>query len=107
MIDTRVLDVDPDTGAVELFHFDDATGEVTLETQYDLEEIVEHAKAQFNSIDERANWKGDLHKVGYIPDYMWYEMRRIYPDKQDFKAAVKKFLNDSTFKDFRTRPGRV
>ena len=52
----RVLDYDPATGITQWFHYDEATGDMGLETEQDVTSIVEGTKGAFNPVDERASW---------------------------------------------------
>lgn len=111
MSETRILDMDPQTGIVRLFHYDDTNDTFTIETRQTVDDIVEVSKATYNSIDERANWKGDLHLVGRIPLTLFYELQRRGEVDADGNVlndeTLAKFLNNPDYRDFRTRPGRV
>jgi hypothetical protein len=86
----------------------DADGNVTLETQWLVDPIADDCKAVYNTFDERANWKGDMHHVASIPhwviEYEWRVNRRKMLTDKDF---VRHWVNDPANRAFRTRPGKV
>lgn len=100
---SRPFSHDPLTGTTTTFHYDD-NGVVTIETQQDVTELVEHNKSSLASIDERARW-GEMTRVASIPLPIYVELREkgILRDQKAFKA----WLNDPANRFFRTRPGRV
>lgn len=90
------------------WYWSDADGNVALETEWLVDPIAEIAKARFNQFDERANWKGDWHHVGVIPEYvMEYEWRVNKRKMLTDRDYVKHWLNDPNNRAFRTRPGRI
>ena len=102
----RVLDYDPATGITQWFHFDEITGDIGLETQQDVEAVIEGTKGAFNQIDERAPWKGDVHKVASIPMVIYHQLAMISNNFKD-QRVIRKWLNDKDNRVFRTRPGRL
>ena len=102
----RVLDYDPATGITQWFHYDEITGDMGLESEQDVTSIVEGTKGAFNPVDERAAWKGDVHKVASIPMTIYHELAKISNNFKD-QRAIRKWLNDRDNLVFRTRPGRV
>lgn len=106
MIDTRVLsDERPLNGIRRLFHFDDETEQVTIETQQTMDDVLAANQRVRNAHDERSNWKGDLHLVASIPLTLYYDLKRkgIIGDQ----AKLKRWLNTAENRIFRTRPGAV
>ena len=104
----RVLHADPETGSISLysnFWGDDGRRKMAIENLQDVEPIMEAAKARYNSFDERAPWKGDLHYVGTIPISMYYGMHREGKTKD--QSYLRKWLNSREFRFFRTRPGKI
>lgn len=101
---TRLFDVDSDLGMVQLWH-SNRDGEVTIETRYDVEPVVDLAKAEYNSTDERARWK-DLQRVARIPMPLVFQLQEKGIGPRDQKA-FKKWLNDPDNRVFRTRPGLI
>ena len=102
----RVLDHDPATGITQWFHFDDITGDIGLETQQNVAAVIESTKGAFNPVDERANWKGDVHKVASIPMLIYNDLAKISNNFKD-QRVIRKWLNDKDNRVFRTRPGRL
>jgi hypothetical protein len=87
------------------FWHEDEDGNVTIQTSQDVSDVIEANRLQFNQVDERANWKGDLHKIGSIPMSIYYDLKRR--GILDDQAALKRWLNDPDNRLFRTRPGQV
>ena len=100
----RLFDSDPITKTRRIFH-DNGDGTYTIETQADVEDIVDEAKTLDRCFRPSDNWRGDMHKVATIPIsvLMTPEMRKIIRDPK----AFKRWLNDPDNRVFRTRPGRV
>ena len=70
-----------------------------------VDNAAEDNKATFKQFDERADWKGDMHKVASIPMSIFYDLKR--KGILDDPVAMKKWLNDPDNRVFRTRPGQV
>ncbi len=104
IVDSRIISTNATIGQVQKMHFHEDGG-ITLETQQDVSAIVEANKAAYNQVDERANWKGDMHRVGSVPMSIYYDLKRR--GILDDQAALKRWLNDPENQVFRTRPGRV
>lgn len=101
----RVFATDPITKTVERFWWDPVDESFVIETRQDVTDCVELTQAEFAMIDERAPWKGDLHKVASIPMTVVAELQRqgIWQDD----AKLRKWLDDRDNRRFRTRPGRL
>lgn len=103
MAESRLLDIDPLTGAIETFHYDDVDDTFTIQRTEDVSPLIEHNKA----IDSMTpgGWKGDVHRVASIPAVIVTELREkgILNNPERLRA----WLNDSDNRVFRTRPGRV
>ena len=102
---SKVFDVDPVTGVKKMWHYDGDTDKAVIATIVDATDVVEENKAQFNQIDEKAGWKGDMHKVASIPMALFYDLKK--QGIIDDQARLKAWLNDPDNRFFRTRPGRV
>ncbi len=100
----RVLSNDPETGIVELFHFDPETEEVTLQTIQEVEPLIDANKASFNEHTSLDRF-GDMTRVASIPMSLYFELKR--KGILDDQAALKRWLNDPDNRFFRTRPGVV
>ena len=102
----RQLDYDSATGITQWYHFDEITGDVGLETQQDVAAVIESTKGAFNPVDERAPWKGDVHKVASVPMVIYHQLAKISNNFKD-QRVIRKWLNDKDNRVFRTRPGKV
>lgn len=101
----RLLDVDPLTRIRRQFRYDNTDETFVVQTTQDVEPTIELTKAFYNATDERAPWKGDLHKVASIPLVVWADLVRkgiAYDD-----AALRRWLDDSEQRVFRVRPGKL
>jgi hypothetical protein len=105
MIESRVFDVDPATGRQRFFHFDDESGDMTIETHEDMSALLEACAARRNDTDERAGWKGDMHWVGSLPPSVYYQLKRQYPDPEEMGRMSLHWLQEHS--KFQTRSGRL
>jgi len=104
-MDKRLFDFDPISGSKKIWHYDGDTDEAIIETVVDATKLVETNKAMFNSYDERANWKGDMHLVASVPMELYMKWKA--EGKLDDQAFMKRWLNSPENRLFRTRPGEV
>jgi hypothetical protein len=104
-MNSKLFDFDPVTGVKKMWHYDADKDEAIIENIVDATEIIEQNKVAFNQMDEKANWKGDMHHVAQIPMALYYDLKAqgIVDDPKRMKA----WLNDSDNRFFRTRPGTV
>ena len=102
---TKLFDINPVTGTRKMWHYDAEKDEATIETIIDATQIVSDNKDRFNSFDEKANWKGDMHHIASIPMALFYQMKA--EGKLEDQAYMKRWLNDPDNRAFRTRPGEV
>jgi hypothetical protein len=100
---SRIFSEDPATGITTIYHTEDEGQSHWFEKVQDVTPILEHNKGRMNGVDERANWRGDMHHVAEIPLTVMLEHPEFYTDE----AALRKFLNDKDNAVFRTRPGRL
>lgn len=105
----RLLDDDPLTGLKQYYHFDPDTRGFVLETQQDVEGIIELNKAVAN--DQAEGWKGELHHVAHFP--LIILMRLAQQGILGFGGEVidqkryKAWLNAPENHHFRVKRGRV
>lgn len=104
MTDKKIFDVNPDLGITRIWHYDAEKDEATIQTQQDVTAIIEENKDEFNQVDERARW-GEWSRVASIPLSLYYQMKA--EGKLDDQEYMKRWLNDSENRHFRTRPGKV
>ena len=104
MIEKRLFSTDADQGITRTFHFDDETGQATIQTQQDVTAIIEENKQEYAQVDERARW-GEWSRVASIPMSIYFQLKA--EGKLDDQAYMKKWINDPENKYFRTRAGKV
>jgi hypothetical protein len=100
----KLFDFDPTTGTTKWWHYDADSDEATIETVFEVGDIVEQNKAQYSATDERTRW-GEWSKVASIPMPLFYRLKK--DGIIDDPSAMKRWLNDPDNRFFRTRPGRV
>jgi hypothetical protein len=100
----KLFDFDPTTGTTKWWHYDADRDEATIETVFEVGDLVEQNKAQYSATDERTRW-GEWSKVASIPMPLFYRLKK--DGIIDDPSAMKRWLNDPDNRFFRTRPGRV
>lgn len=104
-MDKKLLSHDPFTGVSKTFHSDDNGNAFVIETamaQPVLEDIIEANKINYN---EASGPFGNGKIVASIPIHIYWDLKR--KGIADDDAAMKRWLNDSENRFFRTWPGRV
>lgn len=104
VINTTLVSENKAIGQKQYMH-EHEDGSLTIQTTQVVDEIAEENKQAFNQFDERANWKGEMHRVASIPMSIYYDLKR--KGILDDPSAMKKWLNDPDNRVFRTRPGQV
>lgn len=104
-MDSKLFDYNADFGIVQKWHYDESTDTAIIESVQDHTAIVEANRNKFNRMDERSDWKGDMHHVATIPLVLIQELKQ--KGILDDQVALKKWLNDPENRFFRTRPGQV
>ena len=99
----RLFDESPDLGLKRYWHYDADTDTATIETRQEVTDLVENNKADFNAA--ASGWKGEMHKVASIPMNVYFDLKE--KGILDDPAALKRWLNDSDNRFFRTKAGRV
>ena len=101
--DPRILDHDAESGITEIFHFDPETEGFTIQTQQDVEPLIEANKFLFN--EDTGSRHGDLTRVASIPLGIYWKLKQegVIDDQKKFRA----WLNSPDNRFFRTRGGRV
>lgn len=108
---SRPFDYDPATGIREVFHHDLDTDEVVIETiqgearrgKGAIDLITDVTKENFANTDERARWRDGMNHVASIPLVFLQQ----HPELMHDDEALKKWLNSSENRIFRSRPGRI
>lgn len=104
VINSRIISENAAIGQKQVWH-DHEDGSVTIQTVQKVDDVAEANKKTFNQFDERAGWKGEMHRVASIPMSVFYDLKR--KGIIDDPVAMKKWLNDADNRVFRTRPGQV
>jgi hypothetical protein len=108
MEDRRTLSVDKAAGIKTDFVYE--TGDsakddkITIATSQDVTKIVKANKRARNEIDKHQK-HGEWSKVASIPLTVYYDLKRR--GIADDPAAMKRWLNDSDNRAFRTRDARI
>jgi len=71
----RLFDYDPNTGTTKWWHYDADRDEATIETVFDISDIVDQNKRQYAATDERTRW-GEWSKVASIPRPLFYKLKQ-------------------------------
>lgn len=93
---------DPLLGIKRTFHWDESKDEFLIQTEQDTGEIVEANKAAYNEAPER--W-GEFTRVASIPISLYWDLKK--KGIADDDAAMKRWLNSSDNRFFRTRGGNL
>ena len=101
-MDTRLFDYNPETGITEIFHYDEITGNFTIEERQEVTNLVEQNKYLANEDTGRFT---ETHRVASIPLTIYWSLKQqgILDDDKKFRA----WLNDPDNRMFRTKMGRV
>ena len=97
----RLFSRDDDTGITRFWHVT-GNGEFVVETVQDATKIVEANKRSYNDVSGKF---GDHAKVASIPLSVYYELKK--QGVADDPKALKKWLNKSENRAFRTREGTL
>jgi hypothetical protein len=102
LMDSRLFDVDPLTGITRTFHYDHETDTYTIQTEQRVDDLVEQNKSLAN---EDVGGYGEMTRVASIPLNIYFDLKQqgIIDDPQ----RLKKWLNDSDNRAFRTKLGYV
>lgn len=97
----RLFDRDEATGITKYWHVNDK-GEYVVETVQEVTSVIDGNKREYNDTPDRY---GEFNKVARLPLSVYYELKRkgILNDP----VAMKRWLNDSDNRAFRTRAGTL
>lgn len=103
------------TISTTLGHIQPSDDSITIESQQDVQDIIDLNKFEYNSIDERARWTrrgkdGMDVPIARIPMVVYMELIRkgILDHKGTGDAKTfNAWLNDPDNRFFRTRPGHI
>lgn len=111
MSDRILFDYDPVTGIREWFIPDESAGTFTIQTEQNVDALVEANKAQANAFNGVHSPYGENigadTKVASIPLNIYYDLLRKYGHMRQNPGPWKRWLNDPDNAAFRTRPGTV
>ncbi len=93
---------DPVLGIKRTFHGSEDGNTFVIQTEQDTTGIVEANKAAYNDAPDR--W-GDMTRVASIPLSLYFDLKK--KGIADDPVAMKRWLNDSENRFFRTRGGNV
>lgn len=108
--DVRLFDHDPLTGITEYMIYDNDTGNFRIQTQQDVEPLIEINKAQHNDTEKHTRYS-ELTRIASWPAVITMQLAQqgilswggaILDEKR-----FRKWLNDRDNKAFRTREGTV
>lgn len=108
--DIRLFDRDPFTGITEYMIYDNDTGDFQIQTQQDVEPLIEYNKSLHNATEKHTRY-GELTRIASWPAVITMELAKqgilsmggaILDEKR-----FRKWLNDRDNKAFRTREGTV
>jgi len=104
----RLLDYDPLTGVTEIFHYDEMTGDVHIETTQDVEPILEKNKVLQNYDDYTKNGiKNEMWHFASIPLVVQLKWLVKYgpvndPMKKGNEKLLFRLLNDPEWRYLKT-----
>jgi hypothetical protein len=104
----RLFDYDPETGIREIFHFDPMTGDVHIETQQDVEPLLDRNKALQNDESySQAGIKNDMWHFAHVPIVVQLKWLVKYgaehdPMKKGNEKLLFSLLNDPEWRYLKT-----
>ncbi len=103
-IHSRLFDYDELTGIKRIWHWDDVTETATIETKQPLDDLFDYTKHLYNQNNKHTRY-GEMERMASIPMTLYFDLKKkgILHDQK----ALKKWINDSDNRVFRTRPGVV
>lgn len=104
-MEKKLFSHDPETGITQWFIPQDEGRMFVIQTSQEVGHIVENNKKLYADVDERANWKGNWHKIATVPLHTFFELKKR--GITDSTSKFKRWLNDPEHKYYRTRPGKV
>lgn len=105
----RILSVDPLTGSRTYF-ISHGDGSFTLENKADITPYIERNKALYNHDDGGWGEKREWRRVASIPNAIIHKLmveHGINVMDRSHWPAVKRMLNSSEYRLWRTAPGRL
>lgn len=108
VVQALLLDIDPHSGAVESFDYDDNTDTAILRRSADVQPIIDRNKelANHGPRDAVHGDRLDMRLAASIPievAYLWLQKYGICAWKKEHWEGVKRLLNDSEWRYLRCR----
>lgn len=111
----RLFSENPITGIRRIFHYDESNDTFTIETQQDVQGVLERNKAVLNAQNAKAarkfDPKQDFHHIASIPLPVYFDLKKKGIVGEDGTIAddkrFRQWLNDPENRFFRTHHGTV
>ncbi len=100
----RLFSHDPNSGITRYFHYDEMTGETTIETQSHLDKLVDFNHFAQKEQTSLHRW-GDGKVVATIPLSIWLKFKQ--EGKLNDHAFMRRWLNDPENRMYRRFLGKV
>lgn len=104
----RHFDTDPLTGAVETFHYDETTHDITIQTSNDVQPVIDDNKRMLNDGTDGYTPSRDMKRVASIPMEVlmaWKQKYGVDVMRREHEPLLRRLLNDPDWKYLRTAPG--
>lgn len=104
---SRILDIDPISGAWETVEYDDGEDQIVYKRFQDVEPILDENKYLQTDAWGRHEWMWLAARIPDIFVHKWLVEDKVNILKKENWPWLKRKLNDSEFRDFRGRLFRV
>jgi len=108
---SRILDIDPLSGAIETFDYDEASDTIIIRRRCDVQPVIDRNKELASERD--GGWVGkgrDVRLAASIPvevAYKWLNELGVSVWKKEHWPAVRKLLNSNEYQHLRTNHFRL
>jgi hypothetical protein len=105
-----LLDIDPLSGAIETFDYDEASDMIIIKRRCDVQPIIDRNKELANHTDGWVGRGHDVRLAASIPievAYKWLNELGVNCWKKEHWPAVRKLLNSSEWRYLRTNHFRL
>lgn len=109
-MDKRILDRDPLTGAVEIFHYDHTNDTYTIQTVNDVSPVLERNKALYNDGTNGWSKSREMKRIASIPMeviMLWKTQYGIDIFDRNHDEGIRRLLDSSEWRYLRTAPGSL